>query len=143
MAKNKSRLDIVQLVLEDCLLAYPVSSFIISLYQQYQQRGSLSKKQLQGLYLKAKKCAGISPGKLAGLEVIINKMTTRDKTLPPRQAPIVTEDETIRDLLHALLEKYPQHKRVLFLKAKFDHRETISTSEKAELIKFQKLLLGK
>ena len=50
---QKERLDIVNEVLEECILAYPVSSFIISLYKQYQQRGSLSKKQLQGLYGKA------------------------------------------------------------------------------------------
>ena len=50
---QQRRVDIINVVLEECIMAYPVSSFIISLYKQYQQRGSLSKKQLQGLYAKA------------------------------------------------------------------------------------------
>jgi hypothetical protein len=50
MDKRKTDIDIVNEILEACILAYPVSSFVISLYKQYQQRGSLSKKQLQGLH---------------------------------------------------------------------------------------------
>ena len=53
MQNKNSDIDIVNEVLEECIMAYPVSSFIISLYQQYQKRGSLSKKQLQGLHSKA------------------------------------------------------------------------------------------
>ncbi len=76
-------------VLEECILAYPLSSFIISLYKQYQQRGSLSKKQLQGLYGKASKIENLPPGKLAAIEAIIKKMPTRYKSELPGPSPII------------------------------------------------------
>ena len=69
---GKPAIDSVNILLEECIMAYPVSSFVISLYKQYQQRGSLSKKQLQGLYEKATKIEGIAPGKLAAVEAIIS-----------------------------------------------------------------------
>jgi hypothetical protein len=74
MEKKKPEIDIVNEVLEECILAYPVSSFIISLYKQYQQRGSLSKKQLQGLYGKAETAGTVAAGKMATLEALIKKM---------------------------------------------------------------------
>ena len=73
MENKKKGIDIINEILEDCIIAYPVSSFIISLYKQYGVRGSLSKKQLQGLYGKASKIEGISHGKLGTLEAIIKK----------------------------------------------------------------------
>ena len=63
MEKNPG-IDIVNEVLEECILAYPVSSFIISLYKQYIERGSLSKKQLQGLYGKASKIESSVAGQI-------------------------------------------------------------------------------
>ena len=77
MKTEKGKIDIVNELLEECILAYPVSSFVISLYKQYLQRGSLSKKQLQGLYGKSEKIKHIPPGKLAALEALIKKMPTR------------------------------------------------------------------
>ena len=59
MDNKKPGIDIINEVLEDCILAYPISSFIISLYKQYGLRGSLSKKQLQGLHSKAAKVKDI------------------------------------------------------------------------------------
>ena len=64
---DKEKLDIINMLLEDCIMAYPISTFVISIYQQYQRRGWLGKKQLQGLYDKASKINGIPPGKLAAL----------------------------------------------------------------------------
>ena len=72
--EQKKGIDIINEVLEACILAYPVSSFIISLYKQYISRGWLTKKQLEGLYRKAQKIQDLPPGKLASLEAIINKM---------------------------------------------------------------------
>ncbi|MBS1729558.1 MAG: hypothetical protein JSS67_02145 [Bacteroidetes bacterium] len=141
MDKHKSRLDIVNIVLEDCIIAYPVSSFVISLYKQYMDRGSLSKKQLQGLYSKAAAIKGISPGKLAGLEAIMKKMSTRNKTEVPIHAEIIEKDESLLLLMNEILAKYPQHKRVKFLKAKFENNEPISPTEIAELKKFKSILL--
>src|SRR4051794_70724 len=115
MHKTKPEVDIVNELLEESILAYPVSSFIISLYKQYQQRGSLSKKQLQGLYGKASEIKDISPGKLATLEALIKKMPTRYKSDVPPIKPMYEKDESTGQLIEEILAKYPQHKRVLFL----------------------------
>ncbi|HJY22397.1 MAG TPA: hypothetical protein VJ279_05905 [Hanamia sp.] len=140
MQQNKPKLDIINMLLEDCIMAYPVSSFVISIYQQYQQRGWLSKKQLQGLYGKASKINGVLPGRLAALESIIKQMPTRDRSELPENVPMFEKDKTAGNLIEEILSKYPQHKRVLFLKAKYDNNEVISATEVAELNKFKKLL---
>ena len=85
---KKRQIDIVNEILEQCIIAYPISSFIIGLYQQYQQRGSLSKKQLEGLYGKASEIIDIVPGKLATLEALINKMPNRFKSEIPPAKPM-------------------------------------------------------
>ena len=140
MYKIKPELDIVNDLLEECILAYPVSSFIISLYKQYQQRGSLSKKQLQGLYGKASEIKDISPGKLATLEALIKKMPTRYKSDLPTPKPMFEKDESSGQIMEEILAKYPQHKRVLFLKSKYDNNELLSSAEISELKKFKQLL---
>ncbi|MDQ6905083.1 MAG: hypothetical protein M3139_18995 [Bacteroidota bacterium] len=137
---KKPKIDIVNDLLEDCILAYPVSSFVISLYKQYQQRGSLSKKQLQGLHGKASKIIDVSISKLGTLEAIIKRMPTRYKSELPPPAPIFEKDKEAGTLIEAILQKYPQHKRVLFLKAKYDNNELLSTIEIAELRKFKQLI---
>jgi hypothetical protein len=142
MQQNKPKLDIINMLLEDCIMAYPVSSFVISIYQQYQKRGWLSKKQLQGLYGKASKINGVLPGRLAALESIIKQMPTRDKSELPENVPMFEKDKVAGDLIEEILLKYPQHKRVLFLKAKYDNNEVISATEVAELNKFKKLLFN-
>ncbi len=140
MPANKPEVNIVNTILEDCIMAYPVSSFVISLYKQYMQRGSLSKKQLEGLYGKASKITDLSPGKLATLEALIKKMPTRFKSdLPPIQ-PLTKKDDNALQLLNQILAKYPQHKRVVFLKAKFENNEQLTPLEIAELKKFIVLL---
>lgn len=140
MKTKKPGIDIVNEVLEDCIMAYPVSSFIISLYKQYQQRGSLSKKQLQGLHSKASKIEDISVGKLGTLEAIIKRMPTRYKSeLPPPQ-PLFEKDKAAGELIAFILGKYPQHKRVLFLKLKYENNETLSAPEVAELKRFKQLI---
>jgi len=141
MYKTKPEVDIVNELLEECILAYPVSSFIISLYKQYQQRGSLSKKQLQGLYGKASEIKDISPGKLATLEALIKKMPTRYKSDVPTLKPMFEKDETSGQLIKEILANYPHHKRVLFLKLKYDNNELLSSAEISELKKFKQLLL--
>ena len=94
MENKKQGVDIVNEVLEASILAYPVSSFIISLYMQYVSRGWLTKKQLQGLHSKAEKINDLPPGKLAALEAIINKMPTRYKSEAPAEIkPLYQKDE--------------------------------------------------
>ncbi len=137
---KKKEVDIVNDVLEECITAYPVSAFVISLYKQYMQRGSLSKKQLQGLHSKASKIENIQTGKLATLEAIIKKMPTRSKSELPENKPMFEKDESVGKIMTTILEKYPQHKRVLFLKLKYDNNDLLSTTETDELKKFEKLL---
>ena len=138
--EKRTELDIVNTVLEDCIIAYPVSSFIISLYQQYQKRGFLTKKQLQGLLDKASKITDIAPGKLATLEALIKKMPTKFKSELPKSSPGFQKDKSVGDTIHAILEKYPQHKRVLFLQAKYDNNEVLSAAELADLKRFKELI---
>jgi len=140
MQQNKPKLDIINMLLEDCIMAFPVSSFVISIYQQYQRRGWLSKKQLQGLYDKASKINGVLPGRLAALESIIKKMPTRQKSELPENAPLFEKDKEAGKLIEEILSKYPQHKRVLFLKAKYDNNEVLAPSDISELKKFRQHL---
>lgn len=140
MLQKKQGLDIINEVLEDCIVAYPVSSFVISLYKQYRERGSLSKKQLQGLHSKASKIKDISPGKLATVEAIINKMPTRDKSGLPAPKPMFQKEESTGAMIEEILTKYPQHKRVLFFKSKYENNEVLSAVEIGELKKFKQLL---
>lgn len=140
MYPKKPDVDIVNEVLEECILAYPVSSFVISLYKQYRERGSLSKKQLQGLHSKASQIKDIAPGKLATLEAIINKMPTRYKSDVPAAKPLYEKEETTGKLISEILEKYPQHKRVLFLKSKYENNEVLTPAELTDLKRFRQLI---
>lgn len=140
MNKKTPEVDIVNDVLEQCILAYPVSSFIISLYKQYIQRGSLSKKQLQGLYSKASKIENISIARLATLEAVIKRMPTRYKSDLPVPKPMYEKDDDLRQIMETILMKYPQHKRVLFLKSKYDNNELLSATEISELKRFIQIL---
>ena len=140
MENKKKVIDIINEVLEDCIVAYPVSSFIISLYKQYGVRGSLSKKQLQGLHSKASKIPGISPGKLGTLEAIIKKMPTRYKSEAPAPKPLYEKDEETGRMLQNILTKYPQHKGALFLKAKFENNELLTPTEITDLKRMMQVL---
>lgn len=140
MQRIKPEVDIVSDLLKAVLEVKPDSSFIQSLLHQYQERGGLSKKQLEGLYHKAAKVAAIPENKLTTLEAIIKKKPTRYKSALPPPAPLYTKDESAGRMLEAILAKYPQHKRVLFLKAKYDNNETLSAVELSELQKFNRML---
>jgi hypothetical protein len=137
---KRNEVDIVNAVLEDCIMAFPVSSFIISLYQQYQKRGFLTKKQLQGLLDKASNINDISPGKLATLEALIKKMPTRFKSELPKGAALFEKDETTGKMIDDILSKYPQHKRVLFLKSRYNNNEVLSAAELSDLKRIANLL---
>jgi len=137
MENKKQGIDIVNEILEACILAYPVSSFIISLYKQYISRGWLTKKQLQGLHSKAQNIKGLAPGKLAALEALINKMPTKYKSeAPTSTAPIFQKDEAVGKMIETILAKAPQHKRVLFFQTKYQNNEALSPTELADLKRF-------
>lgn len=140
MQRKKTDVDVIMDILEASAAAYPDNEFIKSITYQYQERGGLSKKQLQGLYGKAKKVNTIPAHKLATLEAVILKKPMKYKSALPENAPLYVKDESAGKLIANILGKYPQHKRVLFLKAKYDNNETITPAELTELEKFNRLL---
>ncbi len=139
--KKKPGVDVVLDVLKETLAVNPASEFINSLLFQYEERGGLSKKQLEGLHAKALKTNAIAPGKLATLEAIILKKPTRYKSPPPAPPALPVKDTSTAETIEAILQKYPQHKRVIFYKNKFENNEPLSVAEKEELGRFKKLLL--
>jgi DNA repair protein RadC len=129
-------MDILKAVVE----AQPGSTFAQSLLQQYQERGGLSKKQLQGLFNKAEKVKTIPVGKMATLEAIILKKPNRYKSALPVAGPLHQKDETTGQMIDAILAKYPEHKRVLFFKSKYENNEVLTATEMSDLQRFSKLL---
>jgi hypothetical protein len=140
MYRKKIDVDVVNDILTALLEAQPHSTFVQSLHQQYHERGGLSKKQLEGLYNKALKIKSIPVGKLATLEAMILKRPTRYKSAPPPPKPLYEKDERIGQLMETILAKYPQHKRVVFLKSKYDNNETLTPAEVLEVERFAKVL---
>ena len=143
MYKKKPGIDIIAKVLDAVYAHNTDALFVMSLMHQYEERGSLSKKQLQGLLAKAQNVKDISPSWLGTLEAIILKMPTRHKSTVEVITPIYTKDESIGKLISEILSRYPQHKRVLFLKSKYENNELMTAEEIAELNKFHKILLSK
>ena len=141
MFRKKPDVDIVKDLLELTAVAYPASTFIKNLAFQYEERGGLSKKQIEGLLKKAEKVAGIPTNKLATLEAMILKKPTRFKSALPENKPLYTKDERTGQLITEILEKYPQHKRVLFFKSKYENNEVFTAAETTELEKFYKVLI--
>jgi hypothetical protein len=50
------------------------------------------------------------------------------------------KDEETEKLIQAVLQKYPQHKRVLFLQSKYQNNEPLSTGELTDLKNFARML---
>jgi hypothetical protein len=141
MQRKKPDVDVIKDVLKAALEAYPESSFIQSLSYQYEERGGLSKKQLEGLYKKVAGVKSIPANKLATLEAEILKRPTRYKSTIPPPTPLYSKDQRIGKLIEDILTNLPAHKRVLFFKIKYDNNEPLSSTEIAELEKFHKRLM--
>jgi len=140
MRRIRPDVDIVMDILKAVLEAQPLSSFTQSLLHQYQERGGLSKKQLEGLYGKASKISSIPVGKLATLEAIILKKNSKQRSELPATAPLYTRDEETGRVIANILAKYPEHKRVLYFRSKYDNNEPLQPAELTELKRFEKLL---
>lgn len=140
MQRLKPGVDIVLDILTAVVEAQPHSEFAQSIMRQYQERGGLSKKQLEGLYGKAQKVKSIPPGKLATLEAIILKKHTKQRSELPDRKPLYQKDISIAQLMDSILKQFPSHKRVLYLKSKYDNNEVLSSIELSELARFSKLL---
>ena len=139
MPKKKAGVDVLNDLMVEILLQRD-SEFVKSLLKQYHERGGLSKKQMQGLYNKAQKINNLPTNWLATLEAEILKKPTRYKSALPENKPLFVKDEKSGGMIEAILSKYPQHKRVLFFKSKYDNNETLTPAEIAELEKFKKVL---
>ena len=139
MQRKKTDVDVINDVLVLTMAAYPDSEFVRSLHQQYHNRGGLSKKQLEGLYQKALKANNVPVGKMATLEAEILKKPTRFKSDLPEPSPLYKKDERIGLLITETLKKYPEHKKVLFLKLKYDNNELLQPGEITELERFHKI----
>lgn len=136
MQRTNPEIDIILDVLNAVLKEKPDSVFVSSLHQQYCERGGLSRKQLEGLHSKASKIPGIHPGKMATLEAIIKKKPTKYRSEAPKEVANIAKDEHAGKMIDFILEKFPEHKRVLFLKLRFDNNEPLSATETSELEKF-------
>lgn len=142
MARINPDIDIVADLLKAVLTARPEDAFCKSLWLQYQERGGLSKKQLEGLLGKASAFTDVPAGKLATLEAIILKKHQKHHSPPPTLAAAPVVADTLGDDLSAILQKYATHKRILFLKTKFNNHEQITQAEREEVYRLKKLLLG-
>lgn len=138
--KKKVDVDVIKDVLDAMLAARPDSTFVKSLAFQYEERGGLSKKQLEGLYQKALKVNSIPENKLATLEAVIRKKPTKYKSAPPPPKPLYEKDERVGEMINGILSRYPQHKRVLFFQTKYNNNETLAPAEVTELEKFHRML---
>ncbi len=133
-------IDVTLNILETLLKEKPDSVFIGSLYQQYCNRGGLSKKQLEGLHAKAKQSALISTAKLATLEAIIKKKPNRYKSELIIKISEAPKDDVIENAVQQILIKYPNHKMALFIQSKLEHKEPLSKIESDEVKRLAKLL---
>jgi hypothetical protein len=146
LSKNK-KIDVIDKLLSLCYAHNKDALFIMSLMHQYEERGSLSKKQLEGLLLKAQKIKEIPAHQIAAVEAIVLKMPTRDKTPVQKTTPTINEAQaqisaaiTQADQILAL---YPAHKQVLLLKSKLSSNQPLTPQEQADLTKFVKILVKK
>lgn len=136
-------MDLTLTILEKLIAAIPHSAFIVSLHQQYCNRGGLSKKQLEGLYAIAQKSGFIPSSHLATLEAIIKKKPTRYRSAKIERAPVYEKENIALPLVQAILEKRPQHKMALFLQGKIQAGQAITPGEFTELKRLHKHLTTK
>ena len=146
LSKNK-KIDVVDKLLSLCYAHNKDALFIMSLMHQYEERGSLSKKQLQGLLLKAQKIKEIPAHQIAAVEAIVLKMPTRDKTPVQKTTPAHTGAEAQITAAIAQTEQilavYPSHKQVLLLRSKLMSNQPLTPQEQTDLTKFVKILVKK
>ena len=135
-------IDIVAYIIEAVLAAKPNDAFCKSISIQYMERGGLSKKQLEGLQGKASRIPDINPGRLATLEAIIKKKHVTHRSEATLTAVVKTNDQEAGNMIAEILEKYPQHKRVLLFNSNYKKDGVLALPEKEELIRFYKLLIS-
>ncbi len=140
MQRKKPGVDVVRDALLETLVWYPKSDFVKSLLNQYDERGGLSKKQLQGLLGKIEKIENFPSNWKATIEAEILKKPLKTRSALPENKPLFEKDTATESLINSILAKFPQHKRALFLQQKFNHNEILTAVEMNELKTFSKLL---
>ncbi len=145
--QKSHKIDVIEKLLTLCYEHNKDALFIMSLMHQYEERGSLSKKQLEGLLLKAQKIKEIPAHQIAAVEAIVLKMPTRDKTPINKSA---AANDPIKESIGLALVKvdqilmlYPAHKQVQLFRFKLNNNQPLSAQEQTELDKFSRLLLKK
>ena len=137
---NDKQVDVVADLLNAVIAIKPDDAFCISLLEQYQVRGGLSKKQLEGLLGKATKFTDVSPGKLATLEAIIKKKKIVERSAASIDHKEVVIDEKPLMQMNEILEKNANHKRILFLKSKWEQAGQLSAEETDDIKRLHKIL---
>jgi len=140
--KRKKGPDVIDKVLDACYQHNPHALFTMSLMHQYEERGSLSKKQLEGLLSKAKKIKSMPENWIATLEAIVLKMPTREKSPAAVRADAPIDKGPWLAQIQAILALYPQHKRVLFLQQKLLQQKQLEATDAQELMRFYRLLVN-
>jgi hypothetical protein len=139
--KKKPDVDVIMDVLQLSQQAYPLSVFIRGLLHHYQEKGGLSRKQLEGLRAKASAVKAIPAAKLATLDAIILKKPYKERSPAPILIAAPANTNATGKMIAAILEKYPAHKRVLFYQTKFSSNTPLTAAELQELEKFFRLLV--
>ena len=134
-------IDVTLHILDTLNQKNPDDPFVSSLHHQYCNRGGLSKKQLEGLMKKASQSSVITETHLATLQAIINKKPNRYKSEKIEKAPEFDKAKEVQPLLSNLLEKYPQHKMLVFLQQKLNSGQSFSDFEIGEVKRLFKLLI--
>jgi hypothetical protein len=138
--RKKPDVDVLKEVLEAAKKAYPKSEFVHSLAFQYEERGGLSKKQLEGLLGKMKKLDNFPPNWIATMEALILKKPQKYRSALPENKPLYQKQERETGMIDEILSSFPLHKRVLFFKSRLDNNNLLTASEILELERFYKLL---
>lgn len=141
MEKKKDSIDFVEKILTVCYNNNKNDLFVMSLMNQYEDRGFLTKGQLQGLFYKAEKVDDLQPGLLATLEATLSKLPTKTKSEKPEIITEVKRDVETESKLKTILDKFPQHKAIIGLQNNFNKFDKLSSAEKLELDRFYKLLI--
>lgn len=145
MQLKKGDIDVVDKILNLCYQHYrQQDAMLMSLMHQYEERGFLTKAQLQGLFYKAEKLPDLPAGLLATLQSTIKKLPTKNKKSDP--VIINTEskkDEETENMLTKILAAFPQHKAVIGLLNNFKKHDKLTPAEKLELTKIYKFMAEK
>ncbi len=140
---NAKRIDVIDKVLEACYRHNKDGLFVMSLMHQYEERGSLSRKQLEGLLHKARKIEEMPIGWIAAVEAIIKRMPVREKSAIPVQQEV--NDETGKNqekLIQDILSLYPAHRQVLIFKQQLAVQKELDAASYSSLQRLHKKLVN-